>query len=112
MKIKFAVPTAEKVLCSHFGHCAEFSIIDVEDGNILSENYITPPPHEPGLLPKWLHEQNVNIIIAGGMGSRAQSLFAQNGIEVFVGAPSKDPKELVKDYLENKLVTGVNRCDH
>lgn len=112
MTIKFAVPTVDKILCEHFGHCAQFAIVDVEDGKITNESYVTPPAHEPGLLPKWLHEQEVTIIIASGMGSRAQNLFTQNGINVFVGAPSKAPKDLVKDYLENNLESGTNGCDH
>jgi len=45
---------------------------------------IDAPPHEPGLLPRWLHEQGAHLIIAGGMGHRAQELFVQNGIQVTV----------------------------
>jgi len=112
MKTRFAIPTADKKLTAHFGHCAEFAIINVEDGKIVDETYITPPPHEPGLLPKWLHQQGVNIIIAGGMGQRAQTLFAQNKIEVSVGAPSEEPSALVLSYLNNSLKTGNNLCDH
>jgi hypothetical protein len=33
------------------------------------------PPHEPGVLPSWLHELGADVIIAGGMGQCASSLF-------------------------------------
>jgi len=46
------------------------------------------------------------------MGSRAQQLFAQNGIQVVCGAPSENPEKIVTDYLSGKLVTGANVCDH
>ncbi|MCX5810134.1 MAG: iron-sulfur cluster carrier protein MrpORP, partial [Proteobacteria bacterium] len=79
--MKFAVPTNEGKLCAHFGHCEAFALIDAnKDGTIVNETYVTPPPHEPGLLPPWLSQQGVNCIIAGGMGSRAQQLFAQQGV--------------------------------
>jgi len=52
------------------------------------------------------------MVIAGGMGNRAQQLFAEAGVKVVVGAPSVDPESVVMDYLSGKLVTGANVCDH
>jgi len=46
------------------------------------------------------------------MGQRAQQLFAQNQIEVIVGAPAETPENLVSAYLSNTLQTGDNLCDH
>ena len=46
---------------------------------------MTPPPHEPGLLPRGCTNKGSNVVIAGGMGQRAQQLFAQSGIRVLVG---------------------------
>jgi predicted Fe-Mo cluster-binding NifX family protein len=111
-KIKFAVPVSGGKLCSHFGHCDQFALIETEDGKIRDQSMHTPPPHEPGVLPKWLHELGANIIIAGGMGSRAQDLFNQNGIRVITGAPMDSPESLVNQYLGDILVTGENVCDH
>lgn len=111
-KIKFAIPVAEGKLCSHFGHCDQFALIETEDGKIRDKSMITPPPHEPGVLPKWLHELGADIIIAGGMGARAQDLFTQNGIKVITGAPMDPPEALVNQYLADILVTGDNICDH
>ena len=71
-----------------------------------------PPPHEPGVLPRWLSELGANIIIAGGMGRRAQDLFTENGIKVVVGAVSETPEKLAQAYLQNILVVGENCCDH
>jgi predicted Fe-Mo cluster-binding NifX family protein len=48
---------------------------------------IPSPGHQPGFLPAWLAEEEVSIVIAGGMGSRAQTLFNENRIEVVVGRP-------------------------
>ena len=111
--MKFAVPTYEGKLCAHFGHCEAFALIDAnKDGTIVNETYVTPPPHEPGLLPPWLSQQGVNCIIAGGMGSRAQQLFAQQGVQVVTGAQSETPREAVEQYLKGTLQIGANTCDH
>jgi ATP-binding protein involved in chromosome partitioning len=110
--VVFAVPTAEGKLCSHFGHCDQFALIETESGEIKGKTMHTPPPHEPGVLPKWLHEMGAHIIIAGGMGSRAQGLFNENGIKVITGAPVDTPESLVRQYLSDSLVTGSNVCDH
>jgi len=112
--MKIAIPMANGQLCLHFGHCEQFALIEVDPTNktIESTDYATPPQHEPGVLPRWLHEQGVNLIIAGGMGQRAQQLFAQNDIQVVVGAPSKPIDEVVASYLNGTLEAGENVCDH
>jgi ATP-binding protein involved in chromosome partitioning len=112
--MKIAIPTANGLLCPHFGHCDEFTIVDVnpQSKEIVNTQTIPAPEHEPGLLPKWLHEMGANMIIAGGMGGRAQGLFVQNGIQVCVGAPVASPAEIVAAYLDGTLEAGANLCDH
>jgi predicted Fe-Mo cluster-binding NifX family protein len=111
---RIAVPVAGGLLCAHFGHCETFALIDVDhDLNvILKREDIPPPPHEPGLLPRWLQEKGANMIIAGGMGSRAKGLFDEQGIQVVVGASPADPETIVNAYLAGTLMTGENVCDH
>jgi ATP-binding protein involved in chromosome partitioning len=109
---KAAVPVAGGVLCNHFGHCEQFAVLHVEDGQIGATELHTPPPHEPGVLPRWLGALGVNLIIAGGMGQRALSLFNEQGIRVVIGAPNQEPAALVQSYLAGSLVTGPNVCDH
>jgi len=111
-RVVFAVPVVEGKLCAHFGHCDQFALVETENGKIKGKTLHTPPPHEPGVLPAWLHEMGAHIIIAGGMGSRAQGLFTQNGIKVVTGAPQDTPESLVNQYLLDSLVTGANVCDH
>jgi ATP-binding protein involved in chromosome partitioning len=110
--VVFAIPMAAGKLCSHFGHCDQFALVETRDGEIKGKTVHTPPPHEPGVLPRWLHEMGANVIIAGGMGSRAQQLFSENGIKVVTGAGTDTPESLVHQYLADSLVTGANVCDH
>ena len=99
--LRFAVPTSDGLLCSHFGHCQEFTLIDVDSPSkkVLGLTAIPAPEHEPGLLPAWLADKGAGFIIAGGMGSRAQQLFAEQGVTVITGAPVAEPETVVQQYL-------------
>ncbi len=110
--MKIAVPLAEGKLTAHFGHCQELALIEVEENKIKNKKMLTPPPHEPGVLPRWLGQLGANVIIAGGMGQRAISLFSENNIKVVTGAPAVEPESLVNSYLNGTLVTKDNVCDH
>jgi Mrp family chromosome partitioning ATPase/predicted Fe-Mo cluster-binding NifX family protein len=110
--MRYAIPTADGRLALHFGHVDQFTFIDVTDGTITAARTATPPPHAPGVLPAWCKEQGVGVVIAGGMGSRAQDLFAQHGIQLVIGAPADPPEDLVRRHLAGALQTGDNVCDH
>ena len=113
-KMRIAIPITNGKLSQHFGHCEQFAIIDVEPETkkLVNTEMFTPPAHEPGILPKWLSGLCVNMVIAGGMGQRAQQLFAQNQIEVVVGAPAENPEDVVSAYLDGRMECGENICDH
>jgi len=110
--MKIAIPLAEGKLAMHFGHSKEFAIFEVDDSEVKNKQCHEPPPHEPGILPKWLSDLGVSVIITGGMGGRALHLFMQNGIKVMTGAASLPPEEIVSQYLSNTLRTGENACEH
>lgn len=112
--MKYAVPVSGGELCAHFGHCEEFALIDVDTAGkkIIGRENVPAPEHQPGLLPPWLAQRGVNLVIAGGMGMRAQQIFQQNGIEVVFGAAEPDPEKAVLDHLNGRLDTGDNVCDH
>jgi ATP-binding protein involved in chromosome partitioning len=108
MATRIAVPVLSNVLCAHFG---QFDV-DADTASIVSRQDLTPPHHEPGVYPRWLAEQNVTVVLAGGMGGRAQDLFADNNIQVVVGISGGDPESVVQTYLTGGLVPGANPCDH
>lgn len=112
--MKIAIPMAEGKLAIHFGHCQAFAIIDIDASakKIIGRQDIPAPPHEPGLLPRWLAERGVNMVIAGGMGNRAIDLMAQQNIQVILGAQQDIPEKVVMDHLTGTLQTGENPCDH
>jgi predicted Fe-Mo cluster-binding NifX family protein/predicted RNA-binding Zn-ribbon protein involved in translation (DUF1610 family) len=113
-QMRIALPIADGKLAMHFGHCAQFVLVDVDQPakKIVKTETVDAPEHQPGLLPRWLAERGANVIIAGGMGSRAQTLFAEQGIQVVIGAPAESPEDLVNAYLGGTLQSGENICDH
>ncbi|WP_029898201.1 NifB/NifX family molybdenum-iron cluster-binding protein [Desulfohalovibrio reitneri] len=112
--MRIAIPTAEGVLCAHFGHCREFALMDVdpEAKTVASCTFETPPPHEPGVLPAWLADKGVEVVIAGGMGQRARDLLDQRGVKTVVGAQGGKPEEVAASWLGGTLEVGANLCDH
>lgn len=112
--MKIAMPIVEGKLCNHFGHCQEFCFIEIDDKKQIKEKKsLTPPPHEPGVLPRWLAENQVSIVLAGGMGVKAQQLLKESGIEVITGVNSNlSIDETIASYLDGNLETGANACDH
>jgi hypothetical protein len=78
---------------------------------IREQPRLTPPVHGPDVPPARLAGLNVEAVIAGGMGHRAQQLFAQNGSEVLCSAAAATARPVGVDYLEDRLVLGSNAGD-
>jgi len=95
-----------------FGHSKQFVFIDTDNDKIVKEEFVTPPPHEPGSIPKWLNDVGVTDVIAGGIGQRAIQILLDNKINVYVGVAPKPSDVLVTELLNGNLVAGVNLCDH
>ncbi len=112
MERKIAIPSSNGRLDPHFGHCSEFVIMNVENSVITGESVMTAPPHEPGLLPRWLSGMGVTDVIAGGMGQRAIQIFNQHSVNVFTGAPVMTPREVAEGFLNGQLEFRSNYCDH
>ncbi len=112
MKKLFAIPTESGKLCAHFGHCEKFAVVETEENKVIGVKFLTPPVHQPGVYPKFLADNGVSVIISGGMGMKAQDLFAQNNIEVCMDVDAESPELLVQQYLDGKLSGGENKCDH
>lgn len=107
--MRIAVASEGNNVSGHFGHCAGFTMFDVEDNKIVNKEYIQSPGHKPGFLPVFLNEKGANVIIAGGMGEHAQELFAQNNIQVVVGAVGSI-EENVDQFIKGALKSTGSVC--
>jgi predicted Fe-Mo cluster-binding NifX family protein len=109
---KIAIPVVNGNLCTHFGHCQEFHFYKVEDGTISDMESKTPPPHAPGVIPKWISEHEVTDVIVGGIGQRAIDIFNAQGVNVYAGAHNNPSKKIVEDFISGTLTLNENLCDH
>lgn len=111
-KLRVAFPTNDTVnVESHFGHCKQFAIINVENGEVVNTEHVDAPPHQPGLLPRFLGEKNINTIITGGMGQMAINLFKEQNIDVILGAAGSIEANLA-EYLKGDLYSTGSACSH
>jgi predicted Fe-Mo cluster-binding NifX family protein len=109
--MKIAISTDNGSVSAHFGRCPSYTLVDIQDGKVASQEEIPNPGHSPGFLPGYLAERGVTTIIAGGMGPRAQGLFADNKIETIIGVEGRVP-EVIDSYLKGTLTGGQDLCDH
>ena len=109
--MRIAIATENRDVCQHFGHCSEYSIFTIEDKEIQKTEVIPNPGHRPDFLPGYLHQQGVDVIIAGGMGPKAQKHFEEAGIDVILGVTGST-EQVAKQYLEGTLEAGASACEH
>lgn len=110
--MKIAVTYADGMIFQHFGHSQQFKIYEIQAGEILNTQVIDAGGSGHGALAGVLAEQNVNMLICGGIGGGAQMALAQAGIVVFGGVMG-EADDAVEAFLSGQLRFDPNvRCTH
>ncbi|MGQ9673633.1 MAG: NifB/NifX family molybdenum-iron cluster-binding protein [Candidatus Aminicenantales bacterium] len=109
--MKIAIATENGYVSAHFGRCPSYTLVDIEDGKMVGRQEIPNPGHSPGFLPAYLSEKGVDVIIAGGMGPRAQGLFTEKNIQTITGVQGKID-DVIEKFLRQELEPGRDLCDH
>ncbi len=94
-------------MSGHFGRCPYFALIDVEGQDIKHVQVVNNPyfnNHVPGKVPAFISSQNVNVMIAGGMGPRAIDIEVATGVGGIV-------ENVLRAYLDGR-VSGIIPCSH
>jgi len=107
--MRVAVSTDGEYVSAHFGRCPAFTILDIDQGRVVGREMIENPGHQPGFIPRFLHDKGVTCIIAGGMGPRAVEIFSSLGMDAIVGVGGK-VSEAVTLLLEGRLTGGASLC--
>lgn len=105
--MRIAVPSdstdgLDAAISEHFGHCAAFTIIAVENGAIGEVSIVENVAHEHGGCMTPVHllkEHGVEVLVAGGMGGRPLSGFEQVGIDVRFKGDADTVREAVELFL-------------
>ncbi len=109
--MRLAIAKTGNEAAQHFGHCDNFEIYDIEDKKVISKTILQNPGHAPGVLPPFLHQHGVNVVIAGGMGQRARDLFTENNIQTITGLTGT-MDQILNAYLNNTLQATNETCSH
>ena len=95
----------------HFGRTEAFKVYEVEDGNVVNSEIVESNGVGHGALAVLLNDNNIDVLICGGLGGGAMAALEETGIEVCACAQG-NTDEVVESYLKGELVSeGVN-CDH
>ena len=107
-----AVASDKGSVSGHFGHCEAFKIFETDGKSLTNEKTVATPSHKPGLIPNFLNDQGVNVIISGGMGGAAVSIFNEHNIEVVIGQKGSS-KIAAEMYIAGELESTGSVChDH
>jgi len=114
MRIAVSIETNngfESKVAQHFGRCPYFALVDLDGTDVKAVEVVANPfysRHEPGQVPGFIHEQNANVMLSGGMGRRAIEAFRQFGIQATTGA-SGTVQSALESYLGGEL-SGAAPC--
>lgn len=108
---RIAIAADGSGVSSHFGHCEKFAIYHVRDNEIVHQESIVSPGHEPGKLPGLLASWGITHVLAGGMGMRAIQLFEEQGIGTVLGIQGP-VDEVAECFAQDKIVSGESMCNH
>jgi predicted Fe-Mo cluster-binding NifX family protein len=114
--MRIAISTEDKngldsSISHHFGRCPYYVLVDMEGVSITEVKAVVNPyfhQQKPGMVPEFIKEQGVDVMISGGMGRRAIDFFDQFGIEVATGAVG-NVRVTLELYLDGKL-QGASPC--
>ena len=117
MKMRLCIPSETKgglndQIGYHFGRVQSYTIYDDNTKEVeIVQNTST---HMGGIkLPaELLREQNIDIMICGGLGRRAIQLFEHSGIEVYIGAQGT-VEDAIEQFNQDKLrmATDKDACE-
>lgn len=109
--MKVAIACDGGQVSPHFGRCSEYHLAEIVDGAVTARQVAANPGHEPGALPRYLHELGVNLVVAGGAGPRAIELLSEYGIEAAMGVTGPVDDVLAR-IASGQLERGESTCDH
>ena len=84
--MKIAVTYDNGTIFQHFGRTENFKVYEIEDGKVVSSEVIGSNGIGHGALAGLLSDQDIQVLICGGLGGGAMNALQSAGIEVVAGA--------------------------
>lgn len=101
----------------HFGHCAWFSIVTIEDGRVTGVESVENIDHDTygcGGIVDYVISLGVDAMLVAGMGRPPLERFTSAGVTVFVESQSPEVGRAVERYLagEASVMSPDMACSH
>lgn len=109
--MKIAVTYENGNVFQHFGRTEQFKVYTAEDGKVIASEVISSNGIGHGALAGLLAQQDIDVLICGGMGAGAKNALMNGGIEICSGAQG-DADQAVEAYLKGELTSADITCDH
>lgn len=110
--MKIAITNQNDEVFQHFGKCESFTVFEIENDDIVSKNILNSNGVGHGALAGLLKENNVDILICGGIGEGAKQALKAESIEIIAGA-SGSIDNVIKSYMDKTLVNDDSfKCEH
>jgi predicted Fe-Mo cluster-binding NifX family protein len=110
--MRIAATYEEGYVFQHFGHTENFKIYDVQGDKIVSTEVVPTMGSGHGALAGFLKDNQVDVLVCGGIGGGAQQALSEAGIKLF-GGVSGNADEAVNALIQGNLSFDPNvHCDH
>lgn len=108
--MKIAISTDNGQVSAHFGRAPQFTFVTIEDNQVVEKEVFPNPGHSVGSIPQFVKQHGATVMIAGGMGRRAEGFFNNFGIDTIVGVQGTIDDVIAK-ILNGTLEGGESLCD-
>ncbi len=110
MEIRFAVPTLDGMLATHFLQSQVATIVDVKAGQIKKVHTFDLPGFDPKTLVDWFETLNVQVLIACGIPHDILEALNQTAVNVRTGVDPDTPENIVYKFLNHSLGEVAASC--
>lgn len=100
--MKLAIAKNNEFVHEFFGSCNDFMLVEIENGEVTSKEFIFNDTETHKLRPSFLRSLGVNALVIKGLGLTAYDLLHENEIEVYTSEPIL-LDEAIDLYLKNEL---------
>ncbi|WP_430886132.1 NifB/NifX family molybdenum-iron cluster-binding protein [Fusibacter sp. JL216-2] len=110
--MKIALPSRNKQIDSHFGHCEYFTVYTIDENKKIVDEQTVTSPAGCGCksnIAKTLADQGVKLMLAGNMGGGAVRVLNVSGIDVIRGC-SGDTRQVAEAWLEGNITDSGEAC--
>lgn len=110
--MRIAVTYDNGEIFQHFGHTQYFKVYDVESGVVKSQAILDSNGSGHGALATLLYDNQVDVLICGGIGGGAQVALAEAGIKLY-GGVSGSADDAVQALITGSLDFNPDvKCNH